>query len=285
MQAMMAELPAVMDALRRETSTYSDAGAVEPEKPGSQKSQTSNRILLIDDDPEFRLVTSSILRAAGFVVDEAANGDEGIKRVKKELPDIILLDAVMADLDGFETCRLLKQNPALTDIPIIMTTGTDDLDSINKAFAAGATDFIAKPIKNIDLQRAIELTISRIAELNPPRDEEDSSAEMPFILSDRIFVKHKEKMVKIFIEDILYIEAERNYSRIFTKTKEFLLATTLKIMEEKLPPRNFIRVHRSYMINLLQVDEVAENHVMINQKAIPLSISLRDDLMKRINLI
>ena len=146
LQAMMAELPAVMDALRRETSTYSDAGAVEPEKPGSQKSQTSNRILLIDDDPEFRLVTSSILRAAGFVVDEAANGDEGIKRVKKKLPDIILLDAVMADLDGFETCRLLKQNPALTDIPIIMTTGTDDLDSINKAFAAGATDFIAKPI-------------------------------------------------------------------------------------------------------------------------------------------
>jgi len=92
-------------------------------------------------------------------------------------------------------------------------------------------------------------------------------------------------MVKIFIEDIFYIEAERNYCRIFTKNKEYLLASTLKIMEEKLPTRHFIRVHRSFMINLSQVDEVAESHVVIARKAIPLSKSLREELLKRIQTI
>ncbi len=149
--AMMAELPEIMEALRKETTTFSASTSVETEavkqkKTELYKDQPRNRILLIDDDPGFRLITSSVLRAATFIVDEVGNGVEGIKQVKKQLPDIILLDAIMTDVDGFETCRLLRQDPTLTDIPIIMATGMDDLESINKAFAAGATDFIAKPI-------------------------------------------------------------------------------------------------------------------------------------------
>ena len=151
LQAMINELPAVMEALHRETSSFvvSNLSTPIPDETAKvelQKSQNRNRILLVDDDPGFRMITSSVLRAASFVVDEVANGADGLTQVKKQLPDIILLDAIMPDLDGFETCRLLKQDPALTDIPIIMATGMDDLDSINKAFAAGATDFIAKPI-------------------------------------------------------------------------------------------------------------------------------------------
>lgn len=106
-----------------------------------------------------------------------------------------------------------------------------------------------------------------------------------FILSDRIFVKHKEKMVKVFIEEILYIEADRNYSKIFTKPKEYLLGTSLKIIEDKLPKQQFIRVHCSFLVNVKQIDEVAENHVILNSKAIPLSISMRANLLKSIQMI
>ena len=129
------------------------------------------------------------------------------------------------------------------------------------------------------------MAISRIAENKKSVAAEDPTDDMPFILSDRIFVRHKEKMVKLYIEEILYIEAERNYCRIFTKNKEYLLSTTLKIMEEKLPTRHFIRVHRSFMVNLMQIDEVAENHVIVAHKAVPLSNSLRDELLKRIQTI
>lgn len=151
LKSMAAELPVVMDALRKEVSTFSvsslaDSTGLETEKVKLPTRQSRNRILLVDDDPGYCLITSSVLRAGGFIVDEVTTGTEAIKYVKKQLPDLILLDAMMPDIDGFETCRLLKQDPALTDISIIMATGMDDVDSIHKAFEAGATDFIAKPI-------------------------------------------------------------------------------------------------------------------------------------------
>ena len=146
LQAIVDDLPTVMAALRKEITASSPSSVIETEWAGQQISQTGNRILIIDDDPGFRLITSSALRAASFIVDEAASGPEGIKQVKKQLPDLILLDAIMPELDGFETCRLLRQTPGLTDIPIIMVTGMDDINSIYQAFNSGATDFIPKPL-------------------------------------------------------------------------------------------------------------------------------------------
>jgi diguanylate cyclase (GGDEF)-like protein len=145
-RTMSDELPLVIEALQKEIAKPDAPSAVETENTEPQNYQSSNKILLIDDDSGFRVITSSALAASNFVVDEAASGPEGIERVKQQLPDLILLDANMPGFDGFETCRLLRQDPNLTDIPIIMATGMDDVDSIHKAFAAGATDFVAKPV-------------------------------------------------------------------------------------------------------------------------------------------
>ncbi len=106
----------------------------------------NKRILLVDDDISFRLITNSVLTAASFLVDEAENGLEALEKIKTHIPDLILLDAIMDEMDGFETCRLLREHPAMTDVPIIMSTGLGDIDSINRAFESGATDFIVKPI-------------------------------------------------------------------------------------------------------------------------------------------
>lgn len=143
---MVKELPSVIAALQQEV-----ANLASPPVEIKQSQLLTNRILLIDDDPGFRLITGSVLRAAGFIVEAVDSGKEALKHVKHELPDLILLDGMMPDLDGFETCRLLKQEPGLTDIPIIMATGMDDVDSINKAFEAGATDFITKPLNYLIL--------------------------------------------------------------------------------------------------------------------------------------
>ncbi len=92
-------------------------------------------------------------------------------------------------------------------------------------------------------------------------------------------------MIKIIVAEILYIEADRNYCRIFTRNKEYLLCITLKTIEEKLPGRIFLRTHRSYIINLAQIDEVAEGYVIIAQKAIPLSAGLKEQLLQRIQTL
>lgn len=246
---------------------------------------TPIRLLIVEDDMIIGAKVSMQLTLLGYeVTGIVPRGEEAIMHVEENQPDIVLLDInLKGTLDGIETAHEIHK---IADIPIIYVTANTDEATFNRAKETRPYAFIAKPIKNIDLQRAIELTISRIAENKTPVAAEESSLDdIPFILSDRIFVKHKDKMVKLVIADILYIEAERNYCRIYTQNKEYLLSTTLKIMEEKLPTRHFIRVHRSYMVNLTQIDEVAENHVILEGKAIPLSISMRDELLKRIQTI
>ena len=104
------------------------------------------RVLLVDNDANFRLITSEALIASEFYVDEATNGTEALEKIKHHLPDVVLLDSMMEGINGFQTCRLLKTDPAMADVPIIMSTERDDSDSIVKAFDAGATDFIVKPV-------------------------------------------------------------------------------------------------------------------------------------------
>jgi diguanylate cyclase (GGDEF)-like protein len=104
------------------------------------------RILVVDDDPNFRLITVDNLRAVGFEVYEASSGNDALKKLKFQAIDLIMLDALMDDLDGFQTCKAVRADATLADIPIIMSTGLDDIDSINQAFKAGASDFVIKPL-------------------------------------------------------------------------------------------------------------------------------------------
>ncbi|WP_231886662.1 EAL domain-containing protein [Methylomonas methanica] len=104
------------------------------------------RILVVDDDPNFRLITVDNLQAVGFEVFEAFSGNDALQKLKCQPVDLIMLDALMDDLDGFETCKALRADANLADIPIIMSTGLDDIDSINQAFKAGASDFVIKPL-------------------------------------------------------------------------------------------------------------------------------------------
>jgi DNA-binding LytR/AlgR family response regulator len=248
--------------------------------------KTPIKLLIVEDDMIIAAKVSMQLTNLGYeVTGIVPRGEEAIRHVEDNIPDIVLLDINLKGmLDGIETALAIHK---IADIPIIYITANTDEATFNRAKGTRPHAFISKPIKNLDLQRAIELTISRIVETSTPKPDMDieHSDYSPVILSDRIFVKYKEKMVKVFLSEILYIEAERNYCRVYTKSKEYLLSTTLKIMEDKLPPRDFIRVHRSFMVNLMQVDEVAENHVIINQKSVPLSIQLREDLLKRIQTI
>lgn len=113
----------------------------------------------------------------------------------------------------------------------------------------------------------------------------DVISEDPYILSDCIFVRSHDKMVKVYIDNILYIEAERNYCKIHCKDKEHLLVTTLKYLEEKLTTNSLMRIHRSFIVNLHHIDEIATNYVVMGKKAIPLSIELKKQLLLHIQKV
>jgi DNA-binding LytR/AlgR family response regulator len=190
--------------------------------------------------------------------------------------------SLKGDLDGIETVQIMQND---YNIPVIyLTANADDLN-FNRAKETNPYAFISKPFKKLDLQRAIELTVNRLQSENGLEKSASEDNAKPFILSDCIFIRHNEKMVKVGIKDILYVEAERNYCRIYSTNKEYLLVMTLKDMDEKLPQKHFIRVHRSFIVNLSQIDEVATSHIVIARKAIPVSKALKEELLKRLQTI
>ncbi|WP_166965541.1 LytR/AlgR family response regulator transcription factor [Yeosuana marina] len=241
------------------------------------------KILIVEDEMIIAANISLQLTTLGYeITGIIPRGEEALLHIKENTPDIVLLDIQLkGKIDGIETAQIMQKS---FNIPIIYLTANANDEHFNRAKSTNPYAFISKPFKKLDLQRAIELTIKRIQteekEVNP--SEEKLS---PFILSDSIFVKHHEKMVRVDIKDILYIEAERNYCRIHSKLKEYLLVMTLKDLDEKLPNKHFIRVHRSFIVNLSQIDEVATSHIVIGKKAIPVSKSLKEELLNRLQTI
>jgi diguanylate cyclase (GGDEF)-like protein len=134
-------LPRTLAALRSEVT---DSGM--PATDDSAPQSTGNRILLVDDDSNFRFTTAEVLEGAGHLVIQAASGADALSLASQQPPDLVFLDAVMADMDGFEVSRQLLQMRAMRHTPILMVTGLEDIESVNRAFESGATGFITKPV-------------------------------------------------------------------------------------------------------------------------------------------
>lgn len=113
-------------------------------------------ILVVDDDTRTRIILREALEQADFVVEEAEDGELAIESVENVRPDLILLDVVMPNMDGFETCRELRKRPCSTHTPIVLMTGLEDTDSINRAYEIGATSFVTKPINYLLLVHRIK---------------------------------------------------------------------------------------------------------------------------------
>jgi len=121
----------------------------------SSSSSNDSWILIVDDDPIVRSLMRDALEDEGFVVLEAEDGVEACRLCEERLPLLLVVDVVMPQMDGFELCRELRHRPATKDVPILIATGLDDTHSIAKAYDAGATDFISKPLNWLILNHRI----------------------------------------------------------------------------------------------------------------------------------
>ena len=244
----------------------------------------TTKILVIEDEMIIGANISLQLTKLGYeVTGIIPRGEEALLFIKEDRPDIILMDIrLKGKLDGIETAQQIQER---YDIPIIYITANADAAHFNRAKATRPQAFISKPFKKLDLQRAIELTLSRIVENNDTENITEGDSDSPYVLSDSIFVRHYEKMVKIVISNIFYVEAERNYCRIYSKDKSYLLVMTLKDLDDKLPKEHFMRIHRSFIINISQIDEVGSTHVVMAKKVIPISKTYKEALLKRLQTI
>jgi DNA-binding LytR/AlgR family response regulator len=238
------------------------------------------KILIVEDEMLIAANIANQLESIGYeVIGIIPRGEEAIKVVQNDKPDLVLMDInLKGELDGVETAKLMQVDG---EIPIIYLTANADEGSFKRAKATNPYAFLSKPFKKLDLKNALELASDRIlAEKNEPQFNIEK-----FVLADRIFVRHNEVMVKIIIDDIYYLEADRNYCQVFTKNNTYLLVNTLKNMEDKLPLEQFQRIHRSFIVNINHVDEVAQNNITVGGKILPLSKELRKDLLDRLRLV
>ncbi len=104
------------------------------------------KILIVDDDPDALETMSAILETRDYQISTALSGAEGIDQAVKEKPDLIIMDVMMPGLDGFATCKMIKENEEIKDIPVILLTGKELVHDMDKVRAAGAKEFMMKPI-------------------------------------------------------------------------------------------------------------------------------------------
>ena len=241
------------------------------------------KILVVEDNLIIGNDIASRLQKAGYQVPEIIDTAEGVlEYLKKDEVDLLLLDITLAGpMDGIQLGNHVNSE---FKIPFIYLTANLDPPTFSRAKQTRPLAFITKPFKAIDLLNAIELANDGILSESDGYPSNNLTGRIPYLLDDRIFVKYRDRMVKLFIEDILYIEAERSYCKIFTADKEFLLTAPLAQIEKKLFAPHFLRIHRSYLINLKKVESFNDAYAYIRELKLPISKNKRSDFLKRVQL-
>lgn len=121
--------------------------------PGDSITQS---VLIVDDEPMARTLLRLMLVRAGFHVSEAEDGFDALEKVRKNRPDVVLLDVMMPGMDGFTVCEKIRSEGSTSEIPVIMLSAKTDLDSINKGLRAGATVYLTKPISPEELTQHVK---------------------------------------------------------------------------------------------------------------------------------
>jgi two-component system, LytTR family, response regulator len=230
------------------------------------------KTILIDDEPLARSLLAELLEDEKDIeiVASCNDGFEGLKAIQEFQPDLIFLDIQMPKITGFELLELLENPPK-----VIFTTAYDEYAL--KAFEVNALDYLLKPISTERLQKALEKVRSQITQPTEPTPDV-RNLQLPE-QSQRIVVKDGGHIKIIPLPEVLYIEAADDYVKVTTADKYFLKHQRMAHFEAQLPAHQFVRVHRSYIVNVQHIHKVElyekENYCVIlrNNAKIPVSRS------------
>jgi len=191
--------------------------------------------------------------------------------IKEESIDIVFLDIEMPGMSGIDLLRSTEIIPQ-----VILTTNHKEFAL--EAFEYDITDYLAKPINYARFLKAIQ----KAFEIHKTKKSQQETTDEE---RKELFVKLDYRMVKINVDDILYIEAYGDYVKIYQPGKKYLVNSTLTNIERSLSSRQFIRVHRRYVVRLDKISEIRKNSVLITDIEIPVSKSYKAELMESIRFI
>ncbi len=242
--------------------------------------KTTLKTLIVDDEPLARTGLSDYLSRVGFLTEigQARDGMEALEIIEREQVDLLLLDVQMPGLNGVELMQSLSRPPQ-----VIFTTAHPGFAV--EGFELDAIDYLLKPIPFPRFLKAVLKAKDRLlpgAEASPlpiniPAPE-DETPDAP----DDLFLRVDGRVERLLVADILFAESMQNYCRIHTVHGQYLPLLPLKDLLVALPAKQFLQIHRSYMVNLKMVDAIDGNQVRIGEKLLPVSRSNREELERRL---
>lgn len=240
----------------------------------------SVRILIAEDDWIIAKEISLTLQDLGFeVIGTFDTGEEFLQKLPTLKPDLVLLDIDLAgNMTGIDIAEKLKPQ----GIPFIFLTAMADIQTIEKAKQTEPYAYLVKPVRAENLLSTIEISLYNFHRQKTNSQVITVTPTNVFSIEESIFVKAKKRLEKIKIADILWIEAEDIYAIIVTKTGKYILSQPLKNIEERLPAQYFMRVHRSFIVQLDKIQAIEENDLIIEGKHIAIGKTFKDKLMNRL---
>jgi DNA-binding LytR/AlgR family response regulator len=265
-------------------------------------------ILLIEDEAIIALdLTMSLHREGYNVIAAVNNGRDALATFEREEIDMILCDInILGDWDGIETMtQLLK----VRTVPFIYLTALSDRVTLERAKQTFPSAYIQKPFTIMAIRIAIEMAMNNFAHFKLPKTkiqpenepsiqqtapvdklngalssikETINSTDNSFILrNDNIlFIKQTHQFVKLNINDILYLEVDSKYVTIVTTTKKYVLKDSLNNVLEHIDFGKLVRVHRSFVVNVAQIDEFSDTEILMKKKSFPIGRSYKESFLQ-----
>ncbi len=235
------------------------------------------KVLVVEDSA---LIAEDITMKLGRhhfeVLEVFDKGEDALEFLKANTPDLVLLDIKLAGaLDGISTGYIIQRDYS---IPIIYLSDLSDRETLGRAKQTRPANYITKPFNEADLVRAIDFAFSNF-------NAASSSDPSPSEKADHIFVKHENTFVRILLGDILFLHADRSYCNIVTEDRTYVQALSMSHIFEQINHKDFIRIHRSYVVNISKVTAIEGNMVKIRNYTLEISKGLRDELMSRLSFL
>ncbi len=234
--------------------------------------------IAVDDEPVALNLLCSYIEKTPFLslVGRYSNGLDALKALHDNVIKIIFLDIRMADLSGIELAKIIDQSTDKSNTRIIFTTAYDQYAV--ESYRVDALDYLLKPFNFVDFSRAAKKAQSYFEVHNNYKVTNENIDPLANKEKQYLYLRVEYQLVKVDINDILYVEGLKDYVKVFliNEPKPILTLTSLKNLEEKLPPNDFMRLHRSFIVALDKIKSVTRNSVQIGQTTIPVTEQYKD---------
>jgi DNA-binding LytR/AlgR family response regulator len=227
------------------------------------------RCIIVDDDKISReLVQDYVADTEGLeLLGAFPSAIEANNFLSKNHVDLIFLDVEMPKMTGLELLKSLDEKPL-----IILITSKEKYAI--EAFEYEVLDYLLKPVEYARFVKAFQKAKNKLKPM--PLDN---------VTKESIFIKVDSELINLPFKEVLWIEALGDYINIITAQRKLVVLSTMKNIEEKLPPTEFVRVHRSYFVRLDRIKKISEDIILVENKLIPVSKSYKKELLQRLNML